>query len=403
MIKERCSHCGNMVVGEFAPSTTRKYLTGLAKKGGMKAVLAAVGSVVPGFGNAAGFLVGGALDLIYGDDIKKFIDKVADEFDDNKVYVFDCPQCGHSWAKKEEDIQSLADVAHQSISPDGEDITVMVCSKDYIYFCFGGTGQKIRIPFERFGKNPTIVQLNDAVDELKIPPMDKSGSPHPVYSYMLGSPAFIKNMELGIVLYSSNPKSYLKAMELSDKLKIGAFHIAHIGALGKYGLKCALCSDEELLIYRFSDQRLDIEIGDGVFEIREHVKGYGHYEIDQKDVIKGILYRVGIWKGLITDLLLLEPTGMEIKFLLSDGARVIYEEVINDKNATSPFKKNMNFRISAGTTLIIKLNDVEVAKKRGNDSIIEWIEVLPDGNINMIINQDSRIKSLSLHNFIYSE
>lgn len=106
MITEICPHCNNTVVGQFNPSNTRKYLTGLAKSGGMKAVLAAVGSVVPGFGNVAGFLAGGALDLIYGDDIKKFIDKVADEFDDNKVYVFDCPQCGHSWAKKEEEIGS---------------------------------------------------------------------------------------------------------------------------------------------------------------------------------------------------------------------------------------------------------------------------------------------------------
>ncbi|MBD5185186.1 MAG: SEL1-like repeat protein [Bacteroidales bacterium] len=69
----------------------------------MKAVLAAVGSVLPGLGNIGGFLAGGALDIIYGKDIQKFIDKVADEFDDNKVYVFNCPLCGNSWAKKEDE------------------------------------------------------------------------------------------------------------------------------------------------------------------------------------------------------------------------------------------------------------------------------------------------------------
>ncbi len=81
-------------------------MTGLAKKGGMKAVLAYVGSVVPGIGNIGGFLAGGVVDFIYGDDIKKFIDKVADIFDDNKVYVFDCPNCGNSWARKEDEINS---------------------------------------------------------------------------------------------------------------------------------------------------------------------------------------------------------------------------------------------------------------------------------------------------------
>lgn len=105
MYTESCPHCGNTVAGQFNPSSTRKYLTGLAKTGGMKAVLAAVGSVVPVFGNIGGFLAGGAIDLIYGDDIKKFIDKVADEFDDNKVYVFECPNCGHTWSRKEDDIQ----------------------------------------------------------------------------------------------------------------------------------------------------------------------------------------------------------------------------------------------------------------------------------------------------------
>ena len=107
MITERCPHCGNTVVGQFSPSATRKVLTTIAKKGGMKAVLAYVGSVIPVLGNIGGFAVGAALDIIYGDDIKKYIDKVADEFDDNKVYVFDCPKCGHSWARKEDEIEDM--------------------------------------------------------------------------------------------------------------------------------------------------------------------------------------------------------------------------------------------------------------------------------------------------------
>lgn len=101
MITEACPHCHNTVVGLFNPSNTRKYLTGLLKTGGMKAVLAAVGSVIPGFGTVSGFLAGGAIDLVYGDDAKKFIDKIADKFEDNKVYVFNCPKCGHSWTRKE--------------------------------------------------------------------------------------------------------------------------------------------------------------------------------------------------------------------------------------------------------------------------------------------------------------
>lgn len=117
MITERCPHCGNTVVGQFSPSATRKVLTTIAKKGGMKAVLAYVGSVIPVLGNIGGFFAGAALDIIYGDDIKKYIDKVADEFDDNKIYVFDCPQCGNSWARKEDEIEE--DYTYDELSEDG--------------------------------------------------------------------------------------------------------------------------------------------------------------------------------------------------------------------------------------------------------------------------------------------
>lgn len=105
MIKEKCNKCHNTVVGELSPSATRKWLTTLAKKGGMKAVLTAAGSVIPGFGNVAGFIAGTTIDVIYGKDINKLIDKVADAFDDNKIYVFTCPNCGHTWSRKEYNIQ----------------------------------------------------------------------------------------------------------------------------------------------------------------------------------------------------------------------------------------------------------------------------------------------------------
>lgn len=96
---ERCG-CGNIVVGSFNPNTYRKYLTTVAKKGGMKAVLTVAGSVIPGFGNIAGFVAGTVIDVVYGDDINKLVDKVADEFESHKVYVFTCPNCGKSWTKR---------------------------------------------------------------------------------------------------------------------------------------------------------------------------------------------------------------------------------------------------------------------------------------------------------------
>lgn len=105
MKTERCSQCGNMVVGSFNPSTARTYLTKIAKKGGMKALLATVGSVIPGFGTIAGFLTGTVIDVMYGKNIDKFIDKAIDAFQDKKVYVFTCPNCGKSWTNKYDTIE----------------------------------------------------------------------------------------------------------------------------------------------------------------------------------------------------------------------------------------------------------------------------------------------------------
>lgn len=103
-VKEYCPHCQNIVVGEFSPSEIRKWLTALAKKGGMKAVLTAAGSVIPGFGNVSGFIAGTAIDIIYGKDINKLVDYVADQFDDNKIYTFTCPKCGNVWMRNEDEL-----------------------------------------------------------------------------------------------------------------------------------------------------------------------------------------------------------------------------------------------------------------------------------------------------------
>lgn len=97
---EYCPKCGNVTAGVFQPSDVRKLLTSAAKKGGMKAVLGlAAGIGFPVGGNIGGFIAGAAIDFIYGDDINKFVDKVADWFEDEKKYAFKCPNCGEVWTR----------------------------------------------------------------------------------------------------------------------------------------------------------------------------------------------------------------------------------------------------------------------------------------------------------------
>lgn len=118
-MKEKCPYCRNVVVGEFSPSKTREWLTAIAKKGGMKAVLTVAGSVIPGFGNACGFIAGTAIDIIYGKDINKLVDYVADQFEDHKIYVFTCPKCGKMWNKKLNNQDSNSKLINQAMGPIG--------------------------------------------------------------------------------------------------------------------------------------------------------------------------------------------------------------------------------------------------------------------------------------------
>lgn len=152
LLKQLCSKCHNTVVGEFTPSKTREWLTALAKKGGMKAVLTAAGSVIPGFGNTAGFFTGAAIDIIYGKNINELVDYVADLFDDNKIYVFSCPNCGHTWSRKEEDLGNASEFLNSSSDTYSESSASLRNSREKIFI-------------KKFGE--FVEQVDAAVEDAK--------------------------------------------------------------------------------------------------------------------------------------------------------------------------------------------------------------------------------------------
>lgn len=103
----KCPKCGNWVVGKIKRSTLSKGIRGAVKSGGMKGVLTAAGSVVPGFGNVAGLVTGAIIDAIYGDEIKEMVDGAADKIMEDSTYSFDCPGCGHHWKMEEKEILKM--------------------------------------------------------------------------------------------------------------------------------------------------------------------------------------------------------------------------------------------------------------------------------------------------------
>lgn len=96
---QECPHCGNIVEGKIQRSTTSRAARNILKKGGMKTALTIAGSVVPGFGNVAGFVAGTAIDAIWGDKINNAVDETADIFIVDSEYLFCCPKCGQQWTR----------------------------------------------------------------------------------------------------------------------------------------------------------------------------------------------------------------------------------------------------------------------------------------------------------------
>lgn len=97
---QKCPHCGNIVEGKIQRSTTSRATRNVLKKGGIKTVLGLAGSVVPGFGNVAGFVAGTAIDAIWGDKINNAVDEAADIFVEDNKYSFCCPNCGKQWVEE---------------------------------------------------------------------------------------------------------------------------------------------------------------------------------------------------------------------------------------------------------------------------------------------------------------
>lgn len=96
----QCPSCGNYVLGKIERSTGSKISRKIVKKGGMKAVGFAAGSIVPGAGNVVGFAAGALLDCVLGDEINKGVDNIVDNFVKDDTYEFVCPKCGKKWTKK---------------------------------------------------------------------------------------------------------------------------------------------------------------------------------------------------------------------------------------------------------------------------------------------------------------
>lgn len=179
-VTRKCPHCGNATMGVFKPSTTRRFATAAAKEGGMKIILTAAGSVIPGLGNVAGFVTGTAIDVLAGDKINRFIDNVADVFEDDKVYHFSCPNCGHEWKDAGDDSVGMFSVS----SSTGRSSSSTVSRSAYEALYEQQFRQFLDDILDEYGKITQIGQLKELFSSVQAStPMIKDNKVRSKYAY----------------------------------------------------------------------------------------------------------------------------------------------------------------------------------------------------------------------------
>lgn len=113
-MKLQCPKCGNWVEGKKVDTLARKATRKVVRKGGMTAVGAAIGSIIPGAGTLVGGAIGLAADVLLDDywgDVTNEVEQVI--FDETK-HEFRCPTCGRWWTKI--DRQSSRHIPSHSLS-----------------------------------------------------------------------------------------------------------------------------------------------------------------------------------------------------------------------------------------------------------------------------------------------
>lgn len=111
-IKNKCPHCGNVVVGYIDETLARKIVRDSIKKGGKKAIGLIAESVLPGSGAGVSLAAG----ILLEDHIAGISDDVESAIFSNVDFVFDCPQCGFHWKEQHSNQRDLSGVKRRAVN-----------------------------------------------------------------------------------------------------------------------------------------------------------------------------------------------------------------------------------------------------------------------------------------------
>ena len=148
------------------------------------------------------------------------------------------------------------------------DISVAFIANDNLYFCFGETGQKLKIPMSSFkdgnGVDLTVEGIVNKVDSLKIAASNTVNKDCSVYKFCKTIPDIVGKSDRILILYTDSVESYLNALDIQERYRgiVYTRLIAEdqIGAVG-FVAENADCKEEQTIEYRFRNRITEVEIG----------------------------------------------------------------------------------------------------------------------------------------------
>ncbi len=247
---------------------------------------------------------------------------------------------------------------------DSKDISIAFINNGYFYFCFGWNGQKIKIPMSSLidkNKNSIdIQQLLEKIDCLSLPILKNKAKDCEIYEFCQSMPQLLKSAEKLFIIFSNELESYLNALKIQrlypNVTKSRVLAESHIASLAAVALE-ASGVDEKLVEYHNGNKVVEIEIGDGVIEIKGfHVSSVYKCPL-MADIIKGTILQYGILEGLIKDILLLDTVPYEIGIIFYENGKAPLKQIVVPQDTTIPIRLTVDYTIKSTQKIVIVVEE----------------------------------------------
>ena len=257
--------------------------------------------------------------------------------------------------------------AHNKIADMSEtsDISVAFISNSNFYFCFGETGQKLKIPMSYFIDNEgyllSVDRIVDKIDSMQISASNRTSEDLSVYNFGKSFPSILKSADRIFILYTPNIQSWLNAMDMFEDYRdivpsrlISESNIAAFGAVVKNANR------ETNHKYEYRDCRLDVNTGDGVIEIGDSIKPFEYVVPSIKDIIKGCVIQSKIIDGSIREVLFLSATSFNLNIVVYENELVRDVKLGIVKNVTLPTRRIIDLYLESNQKVVVEIDNIVV-------------------------------------------